>query len=116
MVDESWPSEWLKGILPLCVLAIVADGETHGYAIAQELGARGIPGVKGGTLYPLLSRLGTDGYVQTRWTQGPSGPGRKLYVPTTLGRRWLEANSARWLEFLSTTQKFLQHPTESDTQ
>jgi PadR family transcriptional regulator PadR len=109
MSSESWPSEWLKGILPLCVMAIVIENESHGYAIAQSLEERGIPSVKGGTLYPLLSRLETEGLVSTRWVQGPSGPGRKLYAPTPEGHFWFHANSQRWTSFTTTTVALLQH-------
>lgn len=103
MTDVGWPSEWLRGVLPLCVVAIVVDGETHGYAIAQRLEEEGIPNVKGGTLYPLLGRLEQDGLVTTRWTLGPSGPGRKLYSVTPAGRTWFNNNSRSWQQFSALT-------------
>ncbi|WP_342770118.1 PadR family transcriptional regulator [Xylanimonas allomyrinae] len=54
MTDTPWPSEWMRGPLSLCVLAVVArhDDGTHGYAIAQALATAGMGTVKGGTLYP----------------------------------------------------------------
>ena len=55
--DQPWPSEWLRGVLEVCVLRVLADGATYGYAIASRLTDGGLGGVKGGTLYPLLSRL-----------------------------------------------------------
>ncbi len=112
MSSESWPTEWLKGILPLCVLSIVVEGETHGYAIAQALEKYGIPNVKGGTLYPLLNRLEQDGLVETRWAEGPSGPGRKLYMPTKRGRAWFEESATRWREFALTTNALLRRNTK----
>jgi PadR family transcriptional regulator len=107
MVDNGWPSEWLRGVLPLCVMAIVIEDETHGYAIAQRLEREGIPNVKGGTLYPLLNRLEQDGLVTTHWTEGPSGPGRKLYRVTPAGKEWLEQQSVNWLEFSELTNALL---------
>lgn len=109
MSNESWPTEWLKGILPLCVLSIIVEGETHGYAVAQALEHRGIPNVKGGTLYPLLARLEQDGLVNTRWAEGPSGPGRKLYTTTLRGREWLAENAPRWSDFTRTTTDLLKN-------
>jgi PadR family transcriptional regulator PadR len=97
------------------VLSIVVEGETHGYAIAQALEKHGIPNVKGGTLYPLLNRLEQEGLVETRWADGPSGPGRKMYVPTTLGRTWFEENTSRWCEFANTTNALLQRSTKGIT-
>jgi PadR family transcriptional regulator PadR len=107
MVDIGWPSEWLRGILPLCVLAMVIDVETHGYAIAQKLEQEGIPNVKGGTLYPLLNRLEQDGLVTTRWAAGPSGPGRKLYRVTPTGAAWFTEQSKSWQLFSTLTTDLL---------
>ena len=116
MTTASWPTEWLKGILPLCVLSIVTEGETYGYAIAQALEQRGIPNVRGGTLYPLLNRLEQVGLVETRWAEGPSGPGRKLYTPTPQGRVWLKDNASRWIEFADTTTALLGWSKKGRTQ
>jgi PadR family transcriptional regulator, regulatory protein PadR len=112
---ESWPTEWLKGILPLCVLSIVMEGETYGYAIAQALERQNIPNVKGGTLYPLLNRLEQDGLVEARWMAGPSGPGRKLYAPTKQGRAWVAENTSRWYEFAHSTTALLRRNTKGNT-
>ena len=107
MVESGWPSEWLRGILPLCVMAIVISGETHGYAVAQSLESAGIPNVKGGTLYPLLNRLEEDGLVTTRWAAGPSGPGRKLYAVTSTGKKWFAERAERWRKFSTLTINLL---------
>ncbi|HEY1761090.1 MAG TPA: PadR family transcriptional regulator [Acidimicrobiales bacterium] len=107
MIDAGWPSEWLRGILPLCVIAIVINGETHGYAIARKLEQEGIPNVKGGTLYPLLARLEHDGLVTTRWALGPNGPGRKLYSVTPAGRVWFRGTSRNWQQFSALTVDLL---------
>jgi hypothetical protein len=55
--------EWLRGLLDVCVLAVLAQGDRHGYGIARELERAGVGTVKGGTLYPLLARLEADGSV-----------------------------------------------------
>jgi PadR family transcriptional regulator PadR len=107
MTDEGWPSEWLRGILPLCVLAIVIENDAHGYAIAQRLADYGVPNVKGGTLYPLLNRLENEGLVSSHWAEGPSGPGRKLYSPTSAGRASFNERSRQWLEFCKVTETVL---------
>ena len=112
MVDTGWPSEWLRGVLPLCVMAIVISDETHGYAIAQSLEKEGIPNVKGGTLYPLLNRLEQVGLVTTRWAQGPSGPGRKLYRVTPAGKAWLKDQTLSWQQFSSLTNAILKTDAE----
>jgi PadR family transcriptional regulator PadR len=88
-------------------MAIVIDGETHGYAIAQRLEQEEIPNVKGGTLYPLLNRLEQDGLVTTRWALGPSGPGRKLYSATPAGGAWFSEKSRSWQQFSALTVDLL---------
>ncbi len=50
-------SEWLRGVLGLCVLRTMADGPTDGYAIAAEPAQAGFGDIKGGTLCPLPARL-----------------------------------------------------------
>lgn len=86
MTEHTWPSEWLRGVLDVCVLRILADGPTYGYAIAARLADGGLGVIKGGTLYPLLGRLETGGLVTVEWRAGDGGPGRKYYDLTDAGR------------------------------
>ena len=51
--DERLDRELLRGVLPLCVLAVVAThGPTYGYAITRSLADAGL-----GTVKPALIRL-----------------------------------------------------------
>src|SRR5665647_3325439 len=95
VTDATWPSGWLRGVLELCVLRSVADGPTYGYAIATHLAESGLGTVKGGTLYPLLSRFESAGLVTVEWRAGEGGPGRKYYRLTDAGRRRRAARRAR---------------------
>lgn len=108
---EAWPSEWLRAVLPLCVLAVVEarpDG-AHGYAVARELTAAGLGTVKGGTLYPVLGRLEDDGLLSSSWGAGDGGPGRKTFVVTPRGRDHLARRTRAWRAFTATTDD-LVHP------
>jgi PadR family transcriptional regulator, regulatory protein PadR len=96
---EGWPAEWLRGVLPLCVLAVVARDETYGYAIAQRMQAAGLGAIKGGTLYPVLNRLEQEGLVTSSWREGAGGPGRKFFAVTPAGRAHLAERSAAWQAF-----------------
>ncbi len=104
MTEEHWPSEWLRGVLGVCVLRILADGSSYGYAIIQRLAESGLGTVKGGTLYPLLGRLEEAGHVEVEWRPGDGGPGRKYYALTDRGRREAAAQAARWAAFTETTR------------
>src|SRR5690625_898005 len=86
-----YPSEWLRGVLELCVLRVLADGATYGYAIAAELAQAGLGEIKGGTLYPLLGRLEKNALVTAEWRAGEGGPGRKYFALTAAGRAELDS-------------------------
>jgi PadR family transcriptional regulator PadR len=101
--DQPWPSEWLRGVLEVCVLRVLADGQTYGYAIASRLADSGLGVVKGGTLYPLLSRLESSCLVTAHWRAGDGGPGRKYYQLTDAGHRELQSTADQWSLFTEVT-------------
>lgn len=86
----------------MCALAVIARGETYGYAIASELAAAGLGVVKGGTLYPLLARFEQAGLVRVEWRAGESGPGRKYYALTDAGLLELDRRRVQWRAFADT--------------
>ncbi|MFF2621321.1 PadR family transcriptional regulator [Oerskovia jenensis] len=104
MSENTWPSEWLRGVLDVCVLRILADGPTYGYAVAARLADGGLGTIKGGTLYPLLARLEAAGLVTVEWRAGDGGPGRKYYDLTETGRHELTQRSTLWEAFTRTTR------------
>lgn len=107
MPIPNYPSDWLRGVLEVCVLRAIADGPTYGYAIAERLAVAGVGEVKGGTLYPLLSRLEQSGLVETEWRAGDGGPGRKYYRLTPAGRDAHTASATQWHTFATTIAIFL---------
>lgn len=105
--QPTWPGDWLRGVLELCVLGVLADGPTYGYAIAQRLADAGLGVVKGGTLYPLLSRLEGEDLVGATWRAGDGGPGRKFFELTAGGRTELARRDVLWAEFVTRTRRLL---------
>ena len=99
MTSDAPPSEWLRGVLELCVLRVMAEGPTYGYAIAADLAAAGFGDIKGGTLYPLLARLEKHDLASVEWRTGEGGPGRKYFTLTAAGRDQLDAGLAQWQVF-----------------
>ena len=80
------------------VLAILADGESYGYAIIKrvsELSAGHLHWTDG-MLYPVLHRLERNGFVAAKWGASESGRRRKYYRLTKVGRAELEAERKRW--------------------
>ena len=107
MDDRRWPAEWLRGVLELCVLGVLARERAYGYVIAQRLEEAGLGTVKGGTLYPLLARLERDGHVRSTWAAGDGGPGRKYVALTDTGREELRQRTEAWLRFVHGTSGLL---------
>ena len=102
----------MRATLSLCVLKALDGGATYGYAIAARLEEQGFGTVKGGTLYPLLTRCEAAGWVTTAWRAGDGGPGRKYFSLTSAGRRELEEQSEMWARFTGTVDGFLNIPKE----
>lgn len=103
-VGSEWPAEWMRGVLEVCVLAVLDGGPTYGYAISASLEEAGLGAIKGGTLYPLLGRLEAAELVQVQWRAGESGPGRKYYELNEAGRAALAEKSQAWLRFTDRTR------------
>ncbi|MHA7270620.1 PadR family transcriptional regulator [Arthrobacter sp. HLT1-20] len=98
-----WPSDWLRAILGLSVLQVLTHGPSYGYAITTTLAKAGLGPIKGGTLYPLLTRFEVAGWVSTEWRAGTQGPGRKYFSLTPAGQAELAGQLALWRRFSTTT-------------
>jgi len=103
MEATSWPSEWLRGPISIAVLAVIANepGPTYGYRIARALQDAGFGTIKGGTLYPIIARLESDGLITSYWGNGDGGPGRKFITLTTEGRVELHRRADQWRAFVN---------------
>ena len=80
------------------VLAILAEGESYGYAIIKrvtELSAGQLQWTDG-MLYPVLHRLERQGLVVAKWGASESGRKRKYYRVTREGRAQLAAQREQW--------------------
>jgi len=86
-----------KGVLELCVLELLSQGDSYAYEIASKL-ADSI-GMGEGTVYPLMRRLSTDGLVETYLVESSTGPSRKYYRLTRTGRVALSEQRDSWRKF-----------------
>lgn len=102
MSSGLYPAEWLRGTLSLCVLGLLAEEASYGYAIAQRLEDAGLGYIKGGTLYPLLARLEAEALVAGTWSVGEGAPGRKYLQLTEAGHTELLRRRELWQQFSST--------------
>lgn len=104
---QEWPSDWMRAILGPLTLRALEQGPSYGYAIIAELEAAGMGAVKGGTLYPLLTRYESAGLVAVQWRPGEAGPGRKYFSLTDLGRGELNRMRSEWMYFTTNSTDYL---------
>ena len=86
-----------KGVLGLCVLALLARADSYAYEIASKLSTAIDMGE--GTIYPLMRRMQSDGLVETYLVESTAGPSRKYYRLSDAGRRALLAQAGEWKAF-----------------
>jgi transcriptional regulator len=93
-------AESLKGHLDALILAVLAGGPLHGYAIIDALKRRsdGALALPEGTVYPALHRLEAAGLLASEWSDG-EGRRRRVYELTRRGRRELGTRRSEWREF-----------------
>lgn len=99
---------WLRGVLELCLLSLLTEGEAYGYELAARLSELGVGTVAGGSLYPALLRLEKSGHLAAEWRAGEGGPGRKYYRITDAGRRALTADATSWRRFATSVDRLLR--------
>ncbi len=91
-----------KGVLELCVLYAISNGESYGYKIISDL--QGIIDISESTLYPILKRLEAGGFLTTR-TAEHSGRLRRYYKITVPGLQKLSSVRNDLLEINSIYKK-----------
>ena len=100
--------EWLRGVLDLCLLALLKDGDSYGYELEKLLETFGFASVAGGSLYPALLRREKLESVDADWRAGVGGPGRKYDRLTDAGRGALAHEGAAWHDFSASVAAALE--------
>src|ERR1044072_7871640 len=102
---ESLQIQLKKGVLEMCVLALLSRGDNYAYEIASRM-AEAV-GMGEGTIYPLMRRMQNDGLVSTYLQESGSGPPRKYYKRTKSGANALKAQVSEWVVFETAVKKIL---------
>jgi transcriptional regulator len=94
-------SDLFTGSIDLLVLKAVSWGPLHGYAIGRWIrnSTDGSLLVKDGVLYPVLHRLEQRGFLEEEWGLTETNREAKFYRITTLGRKQLKSELARWHDY-----------------
>ena len=99
-IDRKFQKELNAGIAELVLIAVLgrAEAPVYGYQIAKEIeqGGAGLPGIKLGTLYPVLRSLQKSGLLESNVEPSVTGPPRRYYRITPAGRETLARRVEMW--------------------
>jgi PadR family transcriptional regulator, regulatory protein PadR len=114
-VPEAIEIQLKKGVLALCVLALLERGDSYAYEIASHMAEAVDMGE--GTVYPLMRRMQSDGLVETYMVESASGPSRKYYRLTDAGRASLASQKTEWDAFVRAVNGILEReaPPQAET-
>ena len=104
-MPESLQIQLKKGVLEMCVLALLSKGDNYAYEIASQMADA--VGMGEGTIYPLMRRMQNEGLVSTYLQESESGPPRKYYRLTKSGALSLKSQVAEWMTFEAAVRKIL---------
>ena len=92
--------EVLQGTLDMLILKAVSLGPLHGYGVLlriEQISKQKLK-IEQGSLYPALYRLEARGWITSEWGESDNNRKAKFYRLTAVGKRRLEAETARWNE------------------
>lgn len=86
----------------MVVLALLEGRARHGYELAKliESQSDGKLEFHVASLYPMLYRLESKGWVEGRWVEKANERRRRFYKITALGRKTLKMQRQSWRDFL----------------
>ncbi len=100
-LGRKFQRELSAGLTSLVLLSVLAEADTdlYGYEIARRLSEENLPAApfKQGALYPVLRNMSSAGLLSSRVVPSYSGPPRRYYRITPLGREVLASWRGTWL-------------------
>lgn len=107
MKEENINSQMRKGVLELCILAVLSRQDAYTNDLVLALKEKEMIVVEG-AIYPLLTRLKRAGYLAYRWEESAQGPPRKYYSLSPAGYNYFHQLRAAWLSTVSTVEQLLE--------
>ena len=101
---ENTQAQMRKGILEFCILSILTKGDAYPTEIIEKMKDAKLVVVEG-TLYPLLTRLKNLGLLTYRWEESTTGPPRKYYKLTPVGKQFLKELEGTWDDLVKAVNK-----------
>ena len=105
---QKWEVQLRKGCLELAILACLWSGKLYGLEILRRLADDSSLMVPEGTVYPLLSRLKAEGWVDSEWVEADAGHPRKYYRLTPSGRRHALQMARAFTSFAASLEGLLE--------
>jgi len=101
--------ELKKGSPELLVLALLEEGDRHGYEIGKLIETRsgGRLQFRIASLYPVLCRLEDKHLIKGRWVEHGSGPRRRYYHLTAKGRTFLKRERETWDAYVTAVNQVI---------
>jgi PadR family transcriptional regulator PadR len=97
--------QYKKGVIELCILSALNKADMYGYELSTYISKE--IDISDGTVYPILRKLKSDGFVTIFISEISGGPPRKYYSITEAGRNKYKTEAKEWLEFSETIRKML---------
>ncbi|WP_078428119.1 poly-beta-hydroxybutyrate-responsive repressor [Alkalihalobacterium alkalinitrilicum] len=92
-------------VLPF-ILLILSRMSLHGYELNQKLQSFGFHTVDQGNLYRLLRKLEKENLVKSEWDTTGSGPAKRLYSITDVGKNFLQGYAKKLELYQSMLDQF----------
>jgi len=102
---KDWITQLRKGLLEFCVLNVLAQEQTYGYRLVQQLRRIEELAIGESTAYPILARLRRDELLKVRHVPSGTGPPRRCYCLTDLGRRRVAAMNRYWDDLVASVER-----------
>jgi transcriptional regulator len=101
--------ELKKGSAELMVLALLEAEPRHGYELGRLIASKskGTLSFNAASLYPLLYRLETRGWIKGQWVEKAGQRRRRYYRLTPLGKKVLAAQRSGWSAFVAAMNRIV---------
>ena len=117
--SRKFQRELTAGLTSLVLLSVLAEAteDLYGYEIAKRLTGEtdGASPFKQGALYPVLRNMSAAGLLSSRVVPSYSGPPRRYYRITPLGREVLDTWRATWSDTRDFVDSIVQRARAQET-
>lgn len=110
-IVKHWERDFRRGLLQLMILMLIKlrTQDAHGYGLIKLIRETRIGiQLKAGTIYPLLKRMETDGFIISVIAEDIKAPGmpRRIYTITPAGEEMIEEMMGTYKSYHSFIEKW----------